>query len=234
MEEAGNAAAAAAGLGIGEMIAAIAALGVAAQGLVDTSKFFNGGISRAGLGYIREALAPFARGLEVAAGPNPFTTIEANWINGVPKDEQKQATLNLIRLGLTGTTADGLALDVESVDGPRLQTVAEKLEAGEKLEESDLALLARFDSVVDVRLSAAYERADQYYRNSAKLAAGVVSLFLSLLVVAASPGITGYRGPAEFMVALLIGLIAVPLAPVSKDLTSAISTAVKALKLGKA
>ena len=59
MEEAGNAAAAAAGLGIGEMIAAIAALGVAAQGLVDTSKFFNGGISRAGLGYIREALAPF-------------------------------------------------------------------------------------------------------------------------------------------------------------------------------
>lgn len=234
MDDLGNAAATVEALDIGGMIAAIAALSVAAQGLVDSSKFFNGGISRAGLGFIKKALAPFERGLEIAAGPDPFTAIEANWINGVQKDEQKQATLNLIRLGLTGTTASHLATDIEAVDGTRLQMVAEKLEAGTTLEETDLALLARFDSVVDVRLSAAYERADQYYRNSAKLAAGVVSLCLSLIAVTASPGITGYHGFAEMMVALLIGLIAVPLAPVSKDLTSAVSTAVKALKLGKA
>lgn len=215
-------------------IAAIAALGVAAQGLVDSSKFVNGGISRAGFAYIHDALSPFTAALAVANGKAPLALVEANWINGVAKSEQKQTTLDMIRLGLTSTTASALAAGIDAIDGTSLAAVAAKLERGTALSEEELALLARFDSVIDIRLSAAYERAEQYFRNSAKVAAGAVAIVLSLVVSLSSPGIIGTTGAPEWLVAILIGLIAVPIAPVSKDLTSALASTVRALKLGKA
>lgn len=219
---------------ITETIAAIAALGVAAQGLVDTSKVLGGGISLAGFGYIRKALAPFMAALTLTDPDEPLELVRANWINGVDKEAQKSATRNLIRLGLTSTTAATLAAGVPSVDGAALANIAGMIERGETLSDQDLAVLARFDAVVDARLDAAYERADQFYRNSAKAAAAVVSVVIALVAAAfyfpVEPGETAAR---NYLVAIMVGLVAVPIAPIAKDLSSAITTAVKALKLGR-
>jgi hypothetical protein len=75
--------------GILNSLSTAAGLGVAAMGLVDTSKAFSGGASNFGFGYIERALGPFLS----AQGPfdkdKILTTLRANWLNGVAKAESE-------------------------------------------------------------------------------------------------------------------------------------------------
>jgi hypothetical protein len=72
---------------ITDSIAAIAALGTAAYGLVDASKALWGGVSNAGFSRIKTALSPFNPALETLRN-SPWQTLRANWLNGVPKADQ--------------------------------------------------------------------------------------------------------------------------------------------------
>lgn len=219
------------GLGdFGTITAATTALGTAAAGLVDASKAFRGGVSNVGFGFISTALQPFEAALKLIDDANPFGTVQANWLNGMDKAEQKSIAKNLIRLGLTADTAEALAKHLPSVDGTKLKDVAAKGARGEALAEEEINLLARFDSVVEARLDAAYERADQKYRNSARVAAAAVAIVLSL---AGAVMVAGSVAAADYGTALLVGFLATPMAPVSKDLISALSTAVSAFKAAK-
>lgn len=209
---------------IGLSIAAIGALGTAAFGLVDATKAFRGGISNMGLGLIRDVLKPFEAALRIVDGEDPFFFATANWLNGMDKGEQKTLIKNHIRLGLTTRTAHDLAAAVGNIDGELLARVAAKMEAGEEPTPAELTMLGRFEAVVDARLGAAFERAEQVYRNTAKVAAAAVAIILAL---AAAPAV---METADYGLALLIGLIATPLAPVAKDVSSALSTAVAAFK----
>jgi hypothetical protein len=70
-------------------------------------------------------------------------------------------------------------------------------------------------------LDEGYERADQRYRNAAKVLAGAFSIVLALFggwIVGSNP-----------LLALFVGIIAVPLAPIAKDLSRTLQAAVKAL-----
>lgn len=209
---------------IGVSIAAIGALGTAAFGLVDATKAFKGGISNVGLRLIRDVLKPFGAALSIVDGKDPFFFADANWLNGMDKEQQKTLVKNHIRLGLTTKTARDLAAAVGNIDGELLEKVAAKMESGEEPTPAELTMLGRFEAVVDARLGAAFERADQAYRNTARVAAAFVAIALALLAVPT------FMAPADYALALLIGIIAVPLAPVAKDLTSSISTAVAAFK----
>lgn len=219
--------------GIGEfgtISAATAALGTAASGLVDATKAFWGGVSNVGFRFIGDALKPFKAALELIDEHEPLGTVQANWLNGVGKAEQKAAAKNLIRLGLTADTAESMAADLPSVDGASLKAAAAKMVSGTALTEDEVNLLARFDSIVEARLDAAYERADQKYRNVARVAAAVVAMVLS---VAGAIFIAGSTAGADYITAIFVGLLATPLAPVSKDLISALTTAVSAFKAAK-
>jgi hypothetical protein len=219
------------GLGdFGTITAATTALGTAASGLVDASKAFKGGISNIGFAYISAALRPFEAALKLIGAEHPFGTVQAAWLNGVDKTEQKSAAKNLIRLGLTADTATSLAAGLKSVDGAALQAVAAKVANGTALTEDEVNLLARFDSIIEARLDAAYERADQKYRNVARVAAAVVAMVLS---VTGAVFIAGSFAEADLATAIFVGFLATPLAPVSKDLMSALSTAVAAFKATK-
>jgi hypothetical protein len=74
-------------------------------------------------------------------------------------------------------------------------------------------------------LDQAYQRGDQRYRNSAKVAAVVASLSLAWLGV--------WAGQLEPKLAIIAGLLATPLAPVAKDLASAIQAAAKLAQFRK-
>jgi hypothetical protein len=76
-------------------------------------------------------------------------------------------------------------------------------------------------------MDAGFERADQLYRNASKLLAALISV---ILAVAAVFVYDGSHVHDDLGVAVLVGLVATPLAPIAKDLSSALGTAVNALK----
>ncbi|HKP24962.1 MAG TPA: hypothetical protein VJV39_13940 [Dongiaceae bacterium] len=214
------------------MIAAIAGLGMAAYGLVDASKFLRGGVSNVGYSHIRTKLAPFDAALTTIMGNAAWDTIYANWVNGVSTPDQKAAAKALIRLGLTAANAPDLA-KVASLDPDEFQTTIAKVQHGADLEPIDLNLLGQFDAFVSAMLDAAYERADQQYRNSAKALAVVVAVVLAVFggnILRADDTAPYYFVSKEFWAAVLIGVIATPLAPIAKDLATALTSAVQALQ----
>lgn len=211
-------------------IAAIGALGVAAFGLVDASKAFWGGPSNFGFGFIRECLAPFGNALAIADpasvhGRDAFmNTLKANWLNGVPMADQKAAAKALIHLGLTAANAPALA-SATGLDAIRLTAVAAKIQAGAPLVPDEVTLFGRFDAIVSAKLDTGFQRADQRYRNAAKALSFGIAVVLGL----AAARIVG----ADMAVGLLIGIVATPLAPVAKDLTSSLAAATKAISAVK-
>lgn len=214
---------------LGETVLAIGALGTAAYGLVDVSKAAWGGISRAGFGHILKGLAPYGPALDLAAGSDWPGMLRAHWLNGRAKDEQKAIARALIRLGLSAETAAPVAMAAR-VDPVALTAVAVKLNRGEGLDDADLNVLGRFDAVLESQMDAAFERAEQQYRSAARGLAAVVAVVLALIAVGAP--FDGEFLWTEFWTAILFGVIAVPLAPVAKDLASALSAAVKAVRSG--
>ena len=61
-----------------------------------------------------------------------------------------------------------------------LQSAATKATKGEKVSPEEVSVLGQFDAVLSAVLDEAYERADQKYRNAAKLLAVIVATALAL------------------------------------------------------
>jgi hypothetical protein len=215
--------------GVGEWIIAVGALGTAAFGLVDASKAVRGGVSNRGFGFIRDALQPFDTALATALGTGCDwrSLMRAHWVNGRPKDEQKALAVGLIQLGLTPDTAEEIAVHGQ-VDRAALKGVVESLGSGTELTAEQLNVLGRFKATIEARIDAAYERAEQVYRNTARAAAGVVAVLLALAATWVVHDPASGKDP-NWAMALLIGLVAVPLAPIARDVASGLATAAKAL-----
>ena len=212
--------------GLQDAIPAIAALGTAAYGLVDGSKALRGGVSNHGFGYIEQAMRPFQTALDQIGQGAAWSMLKANWLNGVAKSDQKAAAKGLLRLGLTEATAPEIAR-LTNVDPDALAAAAQKCASGTELVQADLNVLGRLDAEFSVILDAAYERADQQYRNAARAWASVAAVVLAILAVwNLGEGNFTLR---DFVMAVAIGLVATPLAPVAKDLASSLQAAVTAM-----
>jgi hypothetical protein len=215
----------------GAALAALGALSTAAFGLLDSTKAFWGGVSNVGLGHLRTALKPFDPALAAAVGEdNGWTTVRANWVNGIPKPDQKATIRALIKLGLSPATARSIA-QAAHVDPAALEAAAKKLAVGKDLTDADLNVLGRMNAVIDALLDAAFENADQQFKNVSRVLAGAVAIGLAIAAWALWPDVAS---KPELWAAIGVGLLAVPVAPVAKDLTSALSAAMRALKAAKA
>ena len=217
-------------------IGAIGALGTAAYGLVDITKFFGGGVSRLGFGYVRDAVMPYigvAAQQGTAFGTEQVVeTLRANWMNGMAKPDQKAAARSLIRLMLTPSTAPLIAA-AAGVNAEHLTTAVQNIFNSVPLTDQDTRVLGAFDVAVGANLDYGYERGDQCYRNGARFVAAVIAIFLAVggawLVYGATPRPCGGFCAHWVIYSLIIGMVATPLAPVAKDLASALQTAVKAV-----
>lgn len=229
------------------VITAMGALGTAAFGLVDASKAFGGGASRYGLKYVFRALKPYEGALHRANSAWRLG-VEANWINGVDKAVQKDAVKTLIRLGLRSSMSEALAA-AGGVDPTALHDAMIAIETGHTLTPQQADVFGRFNAVVDAHMDAGFERGDQRYRNAAKLFAAAVSVGLAwwaayIMWRAQLPiarPVTGALGPSGhatildffdsplFGAATVAGLLAVPIAPIAKDLASSLQAAAKAV-----
>jgi hypothetical protein len=209
-------------------------LGTAAFGLVDASKPFSG-VNRIGFGGILRAVLPLT-----PAGAPPanalsqgkiIATLEANWINGTDLDSQKAIAKSLIKLNLSASNAAELA-KAAGVDADTLTAVAKSIMSGDSLTSPQSDVFGRFDLIVTALLDEAYQRSDQIYRNSTRMLAMAVAI---ILAVVGELTLTGFQNakPGDIGLSVLIGLLATPLAPIAKDLSTALATAVNTLQLVK-
>jgi hypothetical protein len=207
-----------------EATLAIGALGTAATGLVDTTKVFGGGMSRAGFGYIKQLIGRTVGSVsdgQPGAGlatEDILGTLLANWMNGMDTGAQKSIAKSFIKLHFNPGTAAALAGQT-NVSPDALTNVAQKLASVTPLTPAESDAFGRFDLALSAMVDRAYERADQFYRNSCKALAAVIAVALALL------GDSQLGWPLDWPVALIVGLIATPLAPVAKDIANAIQTA---------
>lgn len=221
---------------LGAALAGLSALSTASFGLLDLSKGVPFGVSNLGAGKIRAALLPFREALANALGADGWwPVVRANWIAGVAKADQKAKAQALIKLGLSSSNAGSIAAAAH-VDPAALEHAVKALETGAgtsatgpALSDADLNVLGRMNATIDALMDAAFEAADEEYRNVCRLLAGVISIVLAIVAWRLWPTATDNPQPS-FWTAVGVGVLAVPFAPVAKDLTSALSTAMQALK----
>lgn len=215
---------------IGPLISAIGALGVAAAGLVDASKAFGGGVSNAGFARIERAIRLFLPDLREARSRSGTETnlrtsilpiVRANWINGMATSDQRDAARALIKMELRSDNAETMS-QVAEVDPALLKQIAALIETGGSLSDEQKSALGRFDLALASILDAAYQEASQCYRNVSKLAAGVVAVVMGVL-----GSYIVFQGWSYALEGFGCGILAVPLAPITKDLVSALTAGVQ-------
>jgi hypothetical protein len=209
------------------LIAATGGLGLAAMSLVDAFKAIpGGGVSRIGFSHIRKVLKLFDTVLAQAAGAEWETVILSHWINGRTRGDQIGVIRSLLRLGLNPETSAQLVA-IGNVEAAAFAKAAEKLVKGQALTEADVNLIGRVEAAVEARLDAAFDLGDQSYRNASRVLAGVIAV---VLAVAASLIL---KEPYGVGAGILVGLLAVPIAPIAKDLVSALTAAAGAVKAAR-
>ena len=220
-----------ANMDLGKIVLAIGSLGTAAYGVLDASKGIGGGISNFGMGDIKKVISTLIpdRPGNGPGGPalglkSALTTLRANWLNGMALPDQKSVAKSLIKLNLTPDNAQAMAAAV-GVDAKTLTSIAGKLGSKEGLSDAEADVFGRFDLLLSGLLDQGYQRADQRYRNAAKLLAIPVAIGLALLGALVMDNY--HLSSQDAWRAFIGGLLSTPLAPVAKDLASAIQAGAK-------
>jgi hypothetical protein len=119
------------------------------------------------------------------------------------------------------------------------------VQGGKALSDDHRGALGRFELAADARVASALARAQDAYLGWVRGAASAVSIFLAEFAAyflsgtttgagggaanaAAAPGTAGL--PNEWLIGLLVGIVAVPLAPIANDVVGALQAATKALR----
>lgn len=206
-----------------KIIAAIGGLGTAAFGLLDAIKSVIPWINDIGFGRIKKTVESLTPGNpKNALSQNKIiATVKANWINGTDLNSQKSIAKSLIKLNLGSTNAADLAT-ATGVDSTVLTAVAGGIAAGTPLTSPQTDLYGRFDLIVTALLDETYQHADNVYRNWTRALAALLAV-----VLAVAGGLTIN---ANIPQCILVGLLATPLAPIAKDLSTALATAVNTMQ----
>jgi hypothetical protein len=215
-----------------QLIAAVGGLGTAAFGLVDASKAMpGGGVNRVGFTAIRKLAESLTPGTQTNAlsQKNVVATLQANWFNGTDLSSQKAIAKSLIKMNLSTNNA-GQVAQATGVDSNVLQAITASMATGTPLTAAQNDVYARFDLIVTAMLDETYQRSDNVYRNWTRAIAAMVAVILS---VAAAVLLYQRFDWWNFGKAVLVGLLATPLAPIAKDLSTALATAVNTLQLVK-
>jgi hypothetical protein len=215
-------------------------LGTAAFGLLEAIKPVIPGINRIGFSGINKTVSSLTPNVAGAHSPvnslpqgNVLESLVANWMNGTDLASQKAIAKSLIKLHLSAGNAAALAATT-NVDPAVLTSVADKIATGASLSQPESDVYSRFDLIVTALLDESYQQADQIYRNWTR---GLAALIAVALAFVGGWSLAGswqeFWWKPDMFLALLVGLLATPLAPIAKDLSTALATAVNTLQLVK-
>lgn len=223
-------------------------------------EFKHFGLPYIGFGSVRRAIRPLDPALRCAYGEGFLDVIAQQYraarVDGAAPDTIRQG----VRLGLPFLdlkTAQALIAQVWKMDDAHSAALAQALQASTNSTppggapaagpssagavDQVQALAGRFATALDARIHAAFDLADERYETAAKTWAGGVAVLLALLFnwgladhAACAAARTTACGPMggvyPWPLALVIGLAAVPLAPVAKDLSTSLQNALTAFK----
>jgi hypothetical protein len=212
---------------VGTIVAAAGALGTACFGIVEALKWTP--LGEAGFAQITKFLGPDLLGaLQVAYGAQYEKLLRAQY----RQDSQQQTLIGKslrqgVRLGLTPNNADALATYVGTVAPKALQSAASSVANGVALSAADQNAIGRFEMAVDARIDSALSQAQDVYLGTIRCAASVLAIGIAEAVQYMLD--MGNASPTNYFGALVVGLVAVPLAPVANDVVAALQAATKAL-----
>ncbi len=201
---------------------ATGALGTAAFGLVEALKWTRP-VGLAGFPTFWARLGALTLTLETAHGPTTRETIEDRY-----RGDTAELTRMLrqgVRVGLTPDNAERVAAFLGTINGPALRAVLEKRGAAQPVTDAERAILARYELAADARIDAALTVAQVRYTGTARVIAMFASLAMALIAFLAMD-----EPKPHWSWALIIGVAAVPIAPIAKDLASGLNSAARALK----
>lgn len=216
-----------------QVITAIGGLGTAAFGVVDATKAIGGGVNHIGFGGIKSTVQSLTpdEATNALSQAKILETLKANWFNGTDLGSQKSIAKSLIKLSLDSTNAENLA-KVAGVDPVVLAQVVSSIAAGTSLTTAQNDVYSRLDLILTALLDETYQRSDNVYRNWTRAIAAVVAVVLALVGGYMIRG-QGPFGAPEIAQSVLVGLLATPLAPIAKDVSTALATAVNTMQLVK-
>jgi hypothetical protein len=206
------------------MVLATGAVGTAAFGIVEALKWTPLGLI--GYGRIRATLgAEVMKAVERAYGSGFSTYLQGLYRQGRVGGGLGKALRQGVRIGLTGDSAAALANAVQVVGPDELAQAALKLQSGSELDPAERSLVGRFELAIDARIDAALALAETNYTGGMKVSASFVAIGLALLAGATLEG--GFC--ANWMLGIVVGVAAVPLAPIAKDVATGIKSARQAM-----
>jgi hypothetical protein len=227
-------------------VLAVGALGTAAFGVVEAfGKALV--IGRWGLPFVgftcaKVVIRQFHDALAFVHGDNYEKILAQQYRDGRANGRAPETIRQAVRLALPLMDRDRAVAIVDAVWGMgpiRSGELVDALQAektpGTRVaaKHSDAAALlaGRFALALDARVAGAFTIAEERYQALARLWAGAAAIALSLLFnLGMKDGYRDGEGGYPWLVALIIGLAAVPLAPVAKDLSSALTEALRAWK----
>jgi len=137
----------------------------------------------------------------------------------------KRVLSRAIRLGLpelNQAQLNEIAGRYGNLERAAVQRAMAQLRGAEALDSGSHTVLERLMAAIDVHLEGAALRAAADYRHAARAAASLVAILLGAVVGLFLWATTVEGGGASFLRALFLGVIAVPVAPIAKDLATAI------------
>jgi hypothetical protein len=239
---------------LGTTALAIGALGTSAYGIVDGLKLcswidlagferlFSGKGRKDGRLWLvkhKTSLNPLLPALKAAYGADAMELLKSQYRSGRSKGDLPRTLRQGVRIGfgmfehekevVTAAVGLGLAKDVaeSAADALKLGFEQRPPKEGEAIKETtsiddnQKAALARLETAIDARIDSALSLAEVEYVGQTKGLAMLVSIGIALFVGC----LLGQKWP----VSLVVGIVAVPLAPVAKDLATALQSAVKAM-----
>jgi len=205
-----------------DMVAATGALGVAAMGIAEGLKSVK--FDPKGFRKLEDEVVWAKNALKASYGDNYRQTMVSLYRNGRRKGELPRVLRQAVRIGMNEATARTMAEVVGGVDADELAAVATKVAHGDELNDKERNILGRFEVGADARIDAALALAERAYVNAMRFWASVIAIALSFAAAwIIKPDTNGY------VTALFVGILAVPIAPIAKDLTKGLQSAAKAI-----
>lgn len=240
---------------LGTVALAVGGLGAASYGVVDGLKIlpwvdlagferlFCGRSTEGGRSWPtlqRTALDSLMPALNAAYGKDVLELLKAQYRNGRSKGDLPRTLRQGVRIGFgvmeqndIQKTALALGIDAQTAEQAMKALVAARNQRPPAAGESSTGMsepvsgeqrsaLARLETSIDARIDAALVLAEVQYVTQTKVIATFVALLIAFGV--------GYILESKPVVSFMVGITAVPLAPVAKDLATALQEAVRALK----
>ena len=209
---------------LGTIVLAIGALGTASFGIVEALKWTPIGLF--GFNQITKFLGePIMDALKLTYGPQFLSLMKAQYRKDRMSGELPRTIRQGVRVGLTTNTADKLARQVAVVTSAELLGVCKGLVNPNGPTKAQRGVLGRYELALDARIDAALSLANDRYIGWMRILSSFIAIIIALIV--------GYIQEIPVPIVLIVGVTAVPVAPISKDLSGAIRSAASAMSRGK-